>query len=105
MTATSPTSPPQIDNSCRLPLLTLFGGAAGWLALSSVFGLIASLKFHAPAMFANCASLSYGRAFPAWSNLLVYGFCVPAGLGVGLWLLARLGRVELAQPWLVIVAQ
>ena len=103
MTAPPPTSPQQIDNSCRLPLLTLFGGAAVWLALSSVFGLIASLKFHAPAMFANCASLSYGRAFPAWSNLLVYGFCIPAGLGVGLWLLARLGRVELAKPWLIIV--
>jgi cytochrome c oxidase cbb3-type subunit 1 len=103
MTATSPTPPAQIDSSCRLPLFSLFGGAAVWLALSSVFGLIASLKFHAPAMFANCASLSYGRAYPAWSNLLVYGFCIPAGLGVGLWLLARLGRVELAKPWLIAV--
>ncbi len=101
MTATPPTSPQQIDNSCRLPLFTLFGGAAVWLALSSVFGLIASLKFHAPAMLADCACFSYGRAFPAWSNLLVYGFCIPAGLGVGLWLLARLGRVELAKPWLI----
>ena len=81
----------------------LFGGAAFWLALSSVFGLIASLKFHAPAMFANCACLSYGRTYPAWSNLLVYGFCIPAGLGVGLWLLARLGRVEVAKPWLIAV--
>ena len=103
MTATSPTSPQQIDASCRLPLFALFGGAAEWLALSSVFGLIASLKFHAPAMFANCAALSYGRAYPAWSHLLVYGFCIPAGLGVGLWLLARLGRVELAQPRLIAV--
>ncbi len=103
MTAIPPTSPLPIDNSCRLPLFTLFGGAAVWLALSSGFGLIATLKFHAPAMFANCASLSYGRAFPAWSHLLVYGFCLPAGLGVGLWLLARLGRVELAQPWLIAV--
>ena len=103
MTATSPPTPAQIDNSCRLPLFALFGGAAVWLVLSSIFGLVASLKFHAPAMFANCASLSYGRAYPAWSNLLVYGFCIPAGLGVGLWLLARLGRVELAKPWLIAV--
>jgi cytochrome c oxidase cbb3-type subunit 1 len=101
MTATTSTS--RIDASCRLPLFTLFGGAAAWLALSSLFSLIASLKFHSPAMLADYAWLSYGRAYPAWSHLLVYGFCIPAGLGVGLWLLARLGRVELAQPWLIAV--
>ena len=47
--------------------------------------------------------LSYGRVFPASQFLLVYGFCIPAGLGVGLWLLARLGRVELANPLLVTI--
>ncbi|HEX5220401.1 MAG TPA: cbb3-type cytochrome c oxidase subunit I [Verrucomicrobiae bacterium] len=99
MTATTSTS--RIDASCRLPLFTLFGGAATWLVLSSVFSLVASLKFHAPAMFADQAWLSYGRAYPAWSHLLVYGFCVPAGLGVCLWLLARLGQVELARPLLI----
>ena len=103
MTATSPTSPSKIDSSCRLPLFTLFGGAAVWLALSSVFGIIASLTFHKPAMFADCAMFSYGRAYPAWSNLLVYGFAIPSGLGVGLWLLARLGRVEVAKPFLIAV--
>ena len=102
MTATTSTS--RIDASCRLPLFVLFGGAATWLVLSSVFSLIASLKFHAPAMFASHAWLSYGRAYPAWSHLLVYGFCVPAGLGVSLWLLARLGRVELARPWIIAFA-
>lgn len=101
MTATTSTS--RIDASCRLPLFMLFGGAAMWLALSSVFSLIASLTFHKATMFAGCAMFSYGRAYPAWSHLLVYGFCVPAGLGVGLWLLARLGRVELARPWLIAV--
>lgn len=101
MTATSPTTPPQIAASCRLPLFALFGGAAPWLALASLLGLIGSLKFHAPAMFANCAPLSYGRVFPASQFLLVYGFCIPAGLAVGLWLLARLGRVELARPFLI----
>lgn len=99
MTATTSTS--RIDASCRLPLFVLFGGAAMWLVLSSIFSLIASLKFHSPAMFASHEWLSYGRAYPAWSHLLVYGFCVPAGLGVSLWLLARLGRVELARPWLI----
>jgi len=54
MTSTAPTSLERIDSSCRLPLFALFGGAAVWLALGSVLGLLASLKFHAPAMFANC---------------------------------------------------
>src|SRR4051794_22044309 len=103
MTATSLTPPSKIDASCRLPLITLFSGAAVWLVLSSVFGLIASLTFHKPTMFANCEIFSYGRAYPAWGNLMVYGFCIPSGLGTGLWLLARLGRVELANPWLITV--
>jgi cytochrome c oxidase cbb3-type subunit I len=103
MTAPSPTSPSRIDASCRLPLFTLFGGAAVWLVLSSVFGLIASLTFHGPGLFADSAMLSYGRAYPAWANLLVYGFAIPTGLGVGLWLLARLGGVPVAQPFLIAV--
>jgi cytochrome c oxidase cbb3-type subunit 1 len=78
-------------------------GLRVWLALSSLFGIIASLTFHKPSMFADCAMFSYGRAYPAWSNLLVYGFAIPSGLGVGLWLLARLGRVEVAKPFLIAV--
>jgi len=92
-----------MDASCRLPLFALFGGAAVWLALSSVFGIIASLSFHKATLFADSAMLSYGRAYPAWSHLLVYGFAIPSGLGVGLWLLARLGRVEVAKPVLIAI--
>src|SRR5436190_19080812 len=94
----------EIDASCRLPLFALVGGAALWLVLSSGLGVIASIKFHLPSFLAGSASLSYGRVFPASTNALVYGFAIPSGLGVGLWLLARLGRVPLAQPWLVAVA-
>ena len=103
MTATSSTSPGKIDSSCRLPLFTLFSGAAVWLVLSSVFGFAASMTFHSPSMFADCTVGTYGRAYPAWSHLLVYGFAIPSGLGVGLWLLARLGRVEVAKPFLIAV--
>lgn len=92
-----------IDASCRLPLFMLFGGAAFWLALSSVFGFIASLKFHKTDFLADAAWLTYGRVYPASTNLLVYGFAIPVALGVAFWLLARLGRVELARPWLVTV--
>ena len=68
-----------------------------------MFGLIASIKFHSPNFLADCACLTYGRVHPASLNALVYGFAIPTGLGVALWLLARLGRVPLARPWLVVV--
>jgi cytochrome c oxidase cbb3-type subunit 1 len=103
MTATSSTSPAPIDASCRLPLFALFGGAAVWLALSSVLGLIASIKFHSPGFLTGCAWMTYGRIHPAGLNLLVFGFAIPAGLGVALWLLSRLGQVTLARPGIVFI--
>jgi cytochrome c oxidase cbb3-type subunit 1 len=56
----------EIDRSCCVPLLALFGGAALWLVVGSVFGLIASIKFHAPDFLANCAWLTYGRLQPVF---------------------------------------
>ena len=85
----------KIDASCRLPSLILFGGAALWLVLGLALAVIASLTFHNPEMFAHCACLTYGHAQAAANDLLVYGFAVPAALGVILWIFARLSRVEL----------
>lgn len=84
-----------IDRSCCIPLLALFGGAALWLVIGSVLGLLASIKFHAPDFLADCAWLTYGRLQPAADDALLYGFCLPAGLGVVLWLLARLSQTPL----------
>jgi cytochrome c oxidase cbb3-type subunit 1 len=97
----SPIAPAEIDASCRLPLVVLFLGAAVWLVIGSAFALIASLRFHAPDFLADSAWLTYGRVRPAGLNCMLYGFCLPAGLGVALWLLARLGRTRLALPGLV----
>jgi len=79
----------------RLPLLALFGGAALWLVLGSVLAMIGSIKFHAPDFLANYAWLTYGRVQPAADDALLYGFCIPAGLGVLLWLIAHLGQVPM----------
>src|SRR5580765_2282295 len=95
--------PPEIIASCRMPLLTMFISAAVWLVISSVFGMIASIKFHSPAFLSDCAWLTYGRVHPAATTALLYGFCIQAGLGVGLWLFASLGRTPLVQPLLVTV--
>src|ERR1035438_3708619 len=99
----SPIAPADIDASCRLPMVVLFLCAAVWLVIASASALIASLKFHAPGFLADCAWLTYGRVRPAGFNCLLYGFCMQAGLGVALWLLARLGRTGLALPGLVTV--
>ena len=96
-------APAESDGSCRLPLLLMFFCAACWLVLASGFALISSIKFHSPTFLAGSAWLTYGRVHAAYLNCLLYGFCLQAGLGVALWLLARLGQTPLAQPWLVIV--
>lgn len=93
----------EIDGSCRVPLLLMFLSGAVWLVIASVFGLLASLKFHSPTLLANCAALTYGRVHPVATNALIYGFGVQAGLGVALWIIARLGMTRVVQPWLIAV--
>jgi len=99
----TPLAPAEIDASCRLPLVVLFLSGAVWLVIGSVFALIASIKFHAPDFLADSAWLTYGRVHAAGLNSLLYGFCVQVGLGVALWMLARLGGTTLARPGLVAV--
>ncbi|MGH7951342.1 MAG: cbb3-type cytochrome c oxidase subunit I [Limisphaerales bacterium] len=97
-------SAPEIDASCRVPLLALFGGAAIWLVISSIFGLMASLTFHAPDIFANSSWLTYGHLQPIANDALLYGFCIPAGLGVALWLFAKIGGTPLRGALVPVVA-
>jgi len=94
----------QIDASTRVPLLVLFGGAAFWLVVSSVLALAASLTFHLPDMFGDCPWMTYGHVQPAADDALLYGFCIPAGLGVALWIFARLGQTPLRGPIVPVVA-
>jgi cytochrome c oxidase cbb3-type subunit I len=95
-----PAAPPvpslEIDASCRAPVLLLLVSAAVWLLLGSLLGLIATLKFHSPAILADCPWFTYGRVHAAQLNAFIYGFAAPAGLGVLLWVLAHLGRTRLA---------
>ena len=93
-----------VDASCRVPLLALFGGAALWLVIGLALELIASLTFHKPDMFASCQYLTYGRVLPAGNDAIVYGFCIPAALGVVLWIFSRLSETELVLPLVPIAA-
>jgi len=93
-----------IDASCRVPLLALFGGAAVWLVLGLLLGLVAAMSFHKPDLFADCPFLGFGRAQAAANDLLLYGFALPAALGVLLWIFARLSQAPLALPIVPVVA-
>lgn len=103
-TATKNFNTSEIDASCRVPLLALFGGAALWLVVGLALSLAAIMTFHKPDMFADCPLLTYGRVQAAANNALLYGFCIPAGLGVMLWIFARLSQSELALPLVPVVA-
>ena len=82
----------EIDRSLRHPVMFFFTSGAAWLAASLVLGIIASIKTHNPGFLGECSFLQYGRTFPAHINALVYGWGVQAGLGVMIWLMARLSR-------------
>jgi cytochrome c oxidase cbb3-type subunit 1 len=84
-------------------MLTLMAGAVLWLLAASLLGLIDSLKFHAPGFLADAGYFSYGRVHAAQNAAFLYGFGVPAALGLGLWFLCRLGRATLAGPAVVVI--
>lgn len=85
----------EIDASCRVPVLVLFLAAAVWLTFGSLLGVMTAIKAHAPGFLADSAWLTYGRLRPAATNALLYGFALPAGLGLALWMFCRLGRTRL----------
>lgn len=96
--------PQEVDYSCRGPLLYLFTAGIIWFVISLVIGILASIKMHAPGMMSGWAALTYGRVAAVASNAFYYGFASQVGIGIALWLFARLGRTYLVLPRCTIVA-
>jgi cytochrome c oxidase cbb3-type subunit 1 len=92
-----------IDRSTRLPVLFFFTSAAAWLLAATLLGLVSSIKLVAPG-FLGIEWLNYGRSQPAFLNALLYGWAFQAGLGVMVWMMARLCRTELKNPITLVVA-
>src|SRR6478609_6493118 len=92
-----------IDASTRGPVLTFFATANGWLLISTVLGLVASIKLHSPNFLGNVECLTYGRIYPAYTNAFLYGWCSLVGMGVAVWSMARLCRVSVRAPGVLIV--
>ncbi|MDB6056957.1 MAG: Cytochrome c oxidase subunit [Verrucomicrobiales bacterium] len=93
-----------VESSCRLPLMVLFISALSWLLLATVFGLIASLKFHMPQFLAGTPNLTYGRVTALQADCALYGFGLQAGMAFILWLFVRLGRTPVASSLMLTIA-
>jgi cytochrome c oxidase cbb3-type subunit I len=66
-----------------------------WLVLASLAGLVSSLKMHLPDWLTQYAWLTFGRIRPIHLNLVGYGWCSLAGIGVAIWLVPRLLKTEM----------
>jgi cytochrome c oxidase cbb3-type subunit I len=91
----------QTDRSCRQTVAIYFASAVFWLLLGSVLALVASLKMHIPGFLSNWEWLTFGRVRPAHLNTMIYGWASMGGVGVLLWLQARLAKVRLPLPLLL----
>lgn len=92
-----------VDESCRYPVQLFFASAVFWLLAGTVLALVSSIKMHTPGFLDGAAWLTFGRVRPAHLATMIYGWGSMAGIGVILWLVARLSRVRLPLQLLLIV--
>ena len=85
----------RIDRSSAGPALLCLSLAIIWLIWGSAAGLISSIKLHAPDWLAGQDWLTFGRIRPAHLNIVGYGWCSFAGVGIALWMIPRLLRTPL----------
>lgn len=82
----------EIDQSTRVPVLFFLGAGIFWLIVSSLLGLIVSLKSHWPTFLDASVWLTYGRVQAAFNSAFLYGWTTSIAIAVGLWLMARLSQ-------------
>ncbi|MEN9575703.1 MAG: hypothetical protein RL514_3558 [Verrucomicrobiota bacterium] len=95
---TAAPSAAEVEASCRLPVLFLVFSGVAWLLAGATLALLASIQLYHPTFMEGCAWVTYGRLRPAAVNALTYGFALQTAFALALWLIARLGRVELTAP-------
>ena len=69
--------------------------AVVWLVLASLAGLVSSIKLHVPDWWVQYEWLTCGRIRPMHLNMVAYGWCSLAGVGLSQWLIPRLLKTEL----------
>ena len=91
-----------IDASTRVPVLMFYASAIIWLLIGTLMAGFVSFKLHAPDMLSGISYLTWGRMRPAHMNVMVYGWASMAGMGTSIWLMARLCRITLRHPLLLV---
>jgi cytochrome c oxidase cbb3-type subunit 1 len=94
----------RVEATLRFPVIMFLSSAVFWLTAGSFLGCLAAWKLVVPSLLDGSAWLTYGRIQPAAENALIYGWASQAGIGLGLWLLARLGRTALGSERLLVAA-
>ena len=95
ISATSNVAASETDTTARGPLVLLLVSALGWLLVSGVLALIATIQLHTPAFMAACPWLTYGHTQAVQETAAVYGWAANAAFAVSLWILGRLGGAPL----------
>jgi cytochrome c oxidase cbb3-type subunit 1 len=90
-----------VDDSTSGPVIAFVVSATFWLIAGSLLALIASFKFQFPDWWVQQPWLTFGRVRPAHLNTMIYGWISMAGVGVGIWLWARLLKTKLRGQWLL----
>ncbi|RYF08559.1 MAG: hypothetical protein EOO40_07775, partial [Deltaproteobacteria bacterium] len=85
----------QVDASCRPVVVAYLASAVFWLLMGNLLAMLASIKMHSPYFLGEVAWLTFGRVRPAHLNTMIYGWASLGGVGVALWLQARLARTLL----------
>lgn len=96
----------EIDASAKWPVLVFFSQAIAWLIIGGALQLIAATQLHTPGFLGHCEWFTYGRVSAAANVVLTYGWGFNAGLGVALWLMARLSAAALRHGgWLIVACK
>jgi cytochrome c oxidase cbb3-type subunit 1 len=97
-----------VDASVRWPVMICFLTAVHWMVVGTSLLVYASSLTHPQNTFpilgwfvdlsANFSMFTYGRVWAAAMDALVYGWASTAGLGLAVWLLARMSRAPVSSP-------
>ena len=90
------------DTGSTLPVRLFFVSALGWLIISSILGLIVSLKLQQPSLMSGCEWFTYGRLKVIQSNAFTYGWIANAFFGINLWIMSALARFQFKDSWLAV---
>lgn len=99
----------RVDASVASPVMLYFGNALLWLLFGTLFGAMVFFKLkdpdHLSSFFGHPLDfLNYGRVYPAFVHMWIYGWCFQASFGAVLWFMGRLTRSTLASPMMLNIA-